>query len=39
MKEFGSLLSAKSANYFIIEILISSIAELSMDLQKLQWSK
>lgn len=36
MKEFHSPLSAGEANYFIIEILISCISELSMELQKLQ---
>lgn len=35
-KEFHSPLSAGEANYFIIEILINCISELSTQLQKLQ---
>lgn len=37
MKEFHSPLSAREANYFITDILISSISEMSTELQKLRF--
>lgn len=35
MKEFHFPLSAREANYFITDILISSISEMSAELHKL----